>query len=150
MQSRASTSAAEQLESKLGRQPTNTELAGCLDLDIEQLHSLLSEVSSVTIFSLSDSTGDPEESALRNIDYIEDSSIPDPLETLQKREIMGFAKRCLSEKEFIILDSYYNREMTMRNIGAQLGMSESRVSQIHSKAIERLRFYITRAEKVYS
>ncbi len=144
-------SVREQLECELGRRPTNEELAGRLGVDIEQLHQLLSEVASVTIFSLSDATGSPsEDSSLRNIDYIEDSGIPDPMEVLQKREIMQVARRYLSEREFTVLDSYYNHEMTMRDIGTRLGMSESRVSQIHSKAIERLRFYIARGDKVHS
>lgn len=140
----------EALENELGRPPTETELAKRLGLDHKQMHELMNEVSSVTIFSLSDSTGDPDDSALRNIDYVEDCAAADPMETLQKREILEVAKRCLSEKEFIVLDGYYNRELTMRDIGDGLGMSESRVSQIHSKAIKRLHFYITKGDKVHA
>jgi RNA polymerase sigma factor for flagellar operon FliA len=140
--------AQDQLENELGRQPTPRELAARLDVDVSQLQDLLSEVSSVTIFSLSDSTGDPScESALCNIDYIQDAGSNDPLETLTKQEIMNVARTYLEEREFNIIDSYYNDEMTMRDIGDSLGMSESRVSQIHSHAIERLRSYLTRTEK---
>ena len=139
--------AQDQLESELGRQPTPRELAARLDVDIAQLDDLLKEVSSVTIFSLSDSTGDPTgDCALRNIDYIEDGTINDPLETLTKQEIMDVARSYLDEREFNIIDSYYNAEMTMRDIGDSLGMSESRVSQIHSRAIERLKHYLTVTE----
>lgn len=141
--------AKEQLELELGRQPTNEELAGRLGVDVPGLNDLLKEVSSVTIFSLSDSTGNTsDDSVLRNIDYIEDSSTTDPFEVLQKGEIMEVAKRCLSDREFTVIDWYYNREITMREIGNRFGMSESRVSQIHSKAIERLRWYLTRGERV--
>jgi len=140
--------AKDQLESELGRQPTPRELAARLAVDPSQLEDLLSEVSSVTIFSLSDSTGDPSgDCALRNIDYIQDAAVNDPLETLTKQEIMNVARSYLDEREFTIIDSYYNAEMTMRDIGDSLGMSESRVSQIHSRAIERLRSYLTRTEE---
>ena len=143
--------AQEQLECELGRTPTNVELAARLEVDLEQLRNLLNEVSSVTIFSLSDSTGDPDdESNLKNIDYIEDSNLADPLEELTKSEIMEVAQSYLTEKEFTVIDSYYNREMTMRDIGDVLGMSESRVSQIHSAAIDRLRNHIEKAERVRS
>ncbi len=140
---------SEHLETELGRRPTEEELAEQLGMDISELNNLLSEVTSVNIFSLSDSTGDcTDDSNLHNIDYIEDNAAPDPLEVLQKREIMGIARNCLDDKEFDVLDCYYNHEMTMRDIGARLGMSESRISQIHSKAIERLREHILRSERV--
>ncbi len=140
--------AQDQLESELGRQPTPRELAARLDVDAAQLQDLLKEVSSVTVFSLSDSTSDPtSDCALRNIDYIQDATINDPLETLTKQEIMDVARSYLDEREFTIIDSYYNAEMTMRDIGDSLGMSESRVSQIHSRAIERLRHYLETTEK---
>jgi len=141
--------AQEQLECELGRTPTHAELAKRLEVDMEQLQGLLNEVSSVTIFSLSDSTGDhDDDSSLKNIDCIEDGNFSDPLEEMTKSEIMDVARDYLSEKEFTVIDSYYNAEMTMRDIGNMLGMSESRVSQIHSGAIERLRFHIDKAERV--
>jgi len=143
--------AKEKLEVELGRRPTNEELADHLGIEMPELKDLFKEVSSVTIFSLSDSTCDTSEgSALRNIDCIEDSSVADPLEELQKGEIMGVAQRCLSDREFTVIDWYYNHEMTMGDIGDKLGMSESRVSQIHSEAIERLRRYLVHDERVGS
>ncbi|HKB16101.1 MAG TPA: sigma-70 family RNA polymerase sigma factor, partial [Planctomycetota bacterium] len=91
------------------------------------------------IFSLSDAWDDEEDHPMEKLDVLEDRRSPDTLALLQRRDVMDHLLRSLTEKEQYILRLYYEQNLTMREIGELLSLTESRVCQIHSNVMERLR-----------
>ncbi|HET6202723.1 MAG TPA: FliA/WhiG family RNA polymerase sigma factor [Planctomycetota bacterium] len=129
----------QELQSRYGREPTTVELAKRLGLDLEQIQSELREACPRAIFSLSDAWDDEEDHPMEKLDVLEDRKSPDTLALLQRRDVMDHLLRTLTEKEQYILRLYYEQNLTMREIGELLSLTESRVCQIHSNVMERLR-----------
>ncbi len=129
----------QELQSRFGREPTTVELARRLGLDLQQIQSELREASPRAIFSLSDAWDDEEDHPMEKLDVLEDRRSPDTLALLQRRDVMDHLLRSLTEKEQYILRLYYEQNLTMREIGELLSLTESRVCQIHSNVMERLR-----------
>ncbi len=128
------------LENELGRTPTDPELADRLELSQTDYQALLREASAVTMVSLNDQSGDDGDSkTLRKIDILEDKRGVDPEDEALKREVTEFITKFLSKKERLIVLLYYFEDLTMREIGSTLGLSESRVCQLHSRIVLRLR-----------
>ena len=124
------------IENEKGRDARGTEIAEALDMDIEEYNRILQDASGHKILSFED-IGSGEESLI--------NSIPNPqsglLDVLQKDDIKSLvaaAIASLPERERLVMALYYDEELNLREIGAVLGVSESRVSQIHSQAIIRL------------
>jgi RNA polymerase sigma factor for flagellar operon FliA len=84
------------------------------------------------------------------MDIIKDASSVDPVKEAQKRDLKGLLTKGLSRAERLILVLYYYEEMTMKEIGATLDLSESRVSQMHSSVIERLKAQMDTRKKEFS
>ena len=131
------------LESRLGRAPTDDEIAGRLGVSQDELDASLSEISRTSIAALDElwsvSSGGDQ---IALIDTIEDTQGPDPLFALgqtEMREAIGEAISRLPEREKLVITLYYYEELTLREIGEVLGVTESRVSQLHTKAILRLK-----------
>jgi RNA polymerase sigma factor FliA len=133
-----------ELEAKLGRVPSDEEIAGKLGLTVEELDESLSEISRSSIaaldelWTISGSGGDQ----VALIDTIEDTEAPDPqgaLSQTELREAIADAIARLPEREKLVVTLYYYEELTLREIGEVLGVTESRVSQLHTKAILRLK-----------
>jgi RNA polymerase sigma factor for flagellar operon FliA len=133
-----------ELEAKLGRAPTDEEIAKKLGVSEDELEESLSEISRSSIAALdelwtvSGSGGDQ----IALIDTIEDTDAPDPQSTLSQtemREAIADAIARLPEREKLVVTLYYYEELTLREIGEVLGVTESRVSQLHTKAILRLK-----------
>ena len=131
------------LEAKLGRAPTDEEVSKQLGLTEEELDDSLSEIGRSSIAALdelwtvSSSGGD----RIALIDTIEDTQGPEPQSALaetEMREALGEAIARLPEREKLVVTLYYYEELTLREIGEVLGVTESRVSQLHTKAILRL------------
>lgn len=129
------------LQGKLGRQPSTEEIAKELELPKEKVEASIVEMESNTMISLydkKDSSGD----SVEIIDTIQDKNADDPLALLENRDVKNELSRALGnlpERERMILALYYHENMTLKEIGAALTISESRVCQLHAQAIMKLR-----------
>jgi RNA polymerase sigma factor for flagellar operon FliA len=126
-----------QLESKLGRDVKDTEVAESLEVSLEQYHQMLNETNSGRILGLDD-LGVSEDVIKVKSDADEDGVYTD-LEEINFKSSLVAAIKTLPEREALILSLYYDDELNLREIGEVLSVSESRVSQIHSQAMVRLR-----------
>ncbi len=134
---------AARLEYTLGRPPEEAELAESMGLDIDGYHKLLEQVGGATLLSLEevlagdDSSWDGDAPDLDPYDEYGDPAVQ--LEDQAVRNVLTEAVDRLPEREKQVVGLYYQEELTLREIGAVLGVTESRVCQIHSQAIARLR-----------
>jgi len=134
-----------ELERKLRRAPTDEEIAEKLGISQDELEESLTDISRSSIAALDElwtvsSGGGGDQVAL--IDTIEDTEAPDPQGSLSQTEVkeaIGEAIARLPEREKLVVTLYYYEELTLREIGEVLGVTESRVSQLHTKAILRLK-----------
>jgi len=133
--------AHNRLRSLLGRSPSEQELAEELHLDLHGLQVLLGEIDGLEVGSLKvQSPRDGTEEDL--CEYLPNRPEETPLLLCLRSEMKGLLARAieeLPEKERQVLALYYFEELTMKEVGAVLGVGESRVSQIHSMAVIRLR-----------
>ena len=136
--------AIAELERQLMRAPTDEEIATKVGITGDELEASLSEISRTSIAALdelwSPSSSGGDQIAL--IDTIEDTTGPDPessLEQTEMKEALGEAIARLPEREKLVVTLYYYEELTLREIGEVLGVTESRVSQLHTKAVLRLK-----------
>jgi RNA polymerase sigma factor for flagellar operon FliA len=136
--------AQSNLEHALQRAPTEEELAKKLGLSEEELQSSLLEIAHSSVFALdelwtvSDSSGDQ----VSLLDTISDPRADDPQESLASSEVkdrLTDAVASLPEREQLVVALYYYENLTLREIGEVLGVTESRVSQLHTKAVMRLK-----------
>jgi RNA polymerase sigma factor for flagellar operon FliA len=129
-----------ELQSTLGREPSEAELAEWLNLSREDYDKLRRAASAVMQVSLSRKCGETDSSRdVCEIDILEDKRGRDPVRELQRKDLKELFTRGFSRAERLILILYYYEEMTMREIGAILDLSESRVSQMHSAILSRLK-----------
>jgi RNA polymerase sigma factor for flagellar operon FliA len=136
--------AVTQLENQLTRAPTDEEIAAKLGVDVAEFHDILNQISCASIVALDefwDSTG-PGQDKVNLIDTIEDNDAPDPSRAYRiqaiKETLAGAIER-LPDRERIVIGLYYYEGLTLKEIGEVLGVTESRVSQLHTKAVLRLR-----------
>ena len=136
--------AQAKLEHELQRAPSEVELAGRLKMSEEDLQAALLEIANSSVYALdelwtvSDSSGDQ----VSLLDTIADEAAPDPQEALATSEVkerLGEAIASLPEREQLVVALYYYENLTLREIGEVLGVTESRVSQLHTKAVMRLK-----------
>ncbi|MFN2629703.1 MAG: RNA polymerase sigma factor WhiG [Gaiellaceae bacterium] len=133
-----------ELERQLRRAPTDEEIAGKVGISTDELEESLSDISRSSIAALDElwtvSSSGGDQIAL--IDTIEDVEAPDPqgaLSQTETKEAIGEAIARLPEREKLVVTLYYYEELTLREIGEVLGVTESRVSQLHTKAVLRLK-----------
>ncbi|HVW88228.1 MAG TPA: RNA polymerase sigma factor WhiG [Gaiellaceae bacterium] len=132
-----------ELEAKLGIAPTDEQIAEKLGITVEELEDSLTDISRSSIAALDELwsvSGDGDQVSL--MDTLEDTSGPRPAEALDEtemREALADAIARLPEREKLVVTLYYYEELTLREIGEVLGVTESRVSQLHTKAILRLK-----------
>jgi RNA polymerase sigma factor FliA len=132
------------LENELGRMPYDDEVCASLGVGMEEFENMLAEVAPTTLVSLEESMPDRSTDAkeLRIIDTIEDPGSDNPLREMGFNEVKNILKDTIAnlpEKEKLVVALYHYEELTLKEIGVVLNISESRVSQIHSKAILKLR-----------
>ncbi len=132
------------LEGELGRAATDAEVAQELGLTINEFANLLREVAANTIISLDDFIpgDDGDDKKKRIVDLLEDHNATDALQLLEISEVKELLAKTIArlpEKEKKVVYLYYYEGLTLKEIGMVLGLSESRISQLHTKAILRLR-----------
>jgi RNA polymerase sigma factor for flagellar operon FliA len=135
--SRMVSEAIKTLEASLGRDVTDLEVAEKLDISLNDYHHILSEVSTGKILGIED-LGVGEDS----LASMEDVNNNDPYENIEQIVFKKSLTECIStlpEREALVLSLYYDEELNLREIGKVLDVSESRVSQIHSQAMHRLK-----------
>jgi len=130
------------LANKLGRSPTEDEIAADLDLEVSELHTLLRRLDGLHLVGQITSSrfddGEPQD-LIESAPADEDESPFEICLKSERSEYLAQAIRTLTEKEQLVVSLYYREELTMREIAAVMDLAESRVSQIHSLAITKLR-----------
>ncbi|MEW6771529.1 MAG: FliA/WhiG family RNA polymerase sigma factor [Bacillota bacterium] len=143
----------EELEKKSGQRPTNEELAGRLGISTNELARISSYFQALSPTSLEETVNTSNGSQLSWGDLIEDPLSPDPLEMLSQAEdhrLLEEAITRLDEKLKLVLALYYQEKLTLKEIGQVLKVSESRVCQLHAKAIRKLREILSTMTQVGS
>ena len=128
------------LEFDLGRKPYDMEIAEYLNIDVADLPMMLAETHCVNMTSLDKKWGETDGfKEIREKDIYADQRSEDPTERLDKVDLIRAFTRGLTKSERLIIILYYYEEMTMKEIGMTLDISESRVSQLHSLIIDRMK-----------
>jgi RNA polymerase sigma factor for flagellar operon FliA len=137
--------ARKRVEARFGRPPTDAELAQEMEVSLEEFEKVKSDASAVNLVSLNKKWYETDSyKDVREVDIIEDSKGEDPTRGIQKRDVMRLVTRGLNRNERLIIILYYYEELTMKEIGSTLGLSESRVSQMHSSIVARLKDQLNR------
>lgn len=131
-----------ELTNELGRNPNNQEIAAALGVSPEEYYALLTEMKGLNLFSLDETVAHEEAGEnLKILDLVVDPEILPDAKLVEEESLDELTKAVeeLSEREQLVLALYYHEELTLKEIGHVLEVSESRVSQIHTKAIMTLR-----------
>jgi RNA polymerase sigma factor FliA len=136
--------ANSKLEHRLQRAPTDEEMAAELDTTVEEFQDSLLQIANSSIAALDElwTSGDAGGDSFSLLDTLHDPGAPDPAAVLDASELkdrMADAIGRLPEREKLVVALYYYENLTLREIGEVLGVTESRVSQLHTKAVLRLR-----------
>ncbi|QXM06123.1 FliA/WhiG family RNA polymerase sigma factor [Crassaminicella indica] len=134
--------AYKSIENKLGRSASDQEVAKELKVSVDELNSMLGEIHSFSVISL-------EEKILNNANFtiIDEDISNEPQQNLEQEEVKKILLETLNElpeREKKIIELYYYSELTYKEISVILGVSESRISQLHTKAIMKLRGKLAR------
>jgi RNA polymerase sigma factor for flagellar operon FliA len=142
--------ATKQLEVELGRAPTNEELAKQLKVPMAEFDKMQKDANAVGVVSLSRKWFETDSNKdVREIDILEDKKGADPVREIQRKDLKELITKGLSRAERLIIILYYFEEMTMKEIGATLDLSESRVSQMHSSILARLKAQMADRKKEF-
>ena len=137
--------AMKNLEARLGRQPNENELATELQISVPELEKMILDANAVNLISLNKKWYETDSyKDVREIDILEDKKGEDPTRRIQKNDLMRLVTKGLNRNERLIIILYYYEELTMKEIGATLDLSESRVSQMHSSIVQRLQSQLCR------
>ncbi|HEY4234459.1 MAG TPA: FliA/WhiG family RNA polymerase sigma factor [Lacipirellulaceae bacterium] len=127
------------LEARLGRTPNENELAEQMSISVGELEKMVTDANAVNLISLNKKWYETDSyKDVREIDILEDKKGEDPTKRIQKSDLMRLVTKGLNRNERLIIILYYYEELTMKEIGATLDLSESRVSQMHSAIVQRL------------
>lgn len=128
------------LESELGRSATDTELAEALELSVEELQLLINQCNSATVIPLEDYLRTDAQEAV-------DTNPANSTELFEIKETLAKAIERLPEKERTVVSLYYYEEMTLKEISLVMKLTEARISQLHTKAIFRMRGYLAQSKE---
>ena len=132
------------LEGELRRTPTEPEVAERLGITLEELHAIFSQVSYVNVVALDEllTVGGEKGDKLSLVDTLEDTKAEDPVAAFESEETKFMLARAINqlpEREKIVVTLYYYEGLTLAEIGRVLGVTESRICQMHTKAVLQLR-----------
>lgn len=142
------------LERKLGRPATDEEVAESMSVSMDELNQITLEISGTSVVSLDDVRyigSDSDELSI--LDTVESHIVPGPEAGIEREEVRRLlieAINKLPQREREVIALYYYEELTLREIGEVLGVTESRISQLHTKAIMRLRGHLSRARSSFT
>jgi RNA polymerase sigma factor for flagellar operon FliA len=133
-----------EVEQRLGRQASEDEVADSLGLQIDKFHELLNQVRGISLVNLEEIRGGGQDGDRTGsfADIVEDVNAENPLASFKLGEMKGLVAdtiATLPEKERLVISFYYYEDLNMKEIGNILGITESRVCQIHTKSVLRLR-----------
>jgi RNA polymerase sigma factor FliA len=136
--------ANQKLEARLQRAPTDEEMASELGISISDFNESLVQISTSTLVALDElwNTNENDGDHVSLLDTIADRRAPDPEQIVDQGEVrdrIADAIAALPEREKLVIALYYYENLTLREVGEVLGVTESRVSQLHTKAVLRLR-----------
>lgn len=137
--------ALRQLEGRLGRDPNQFELAEAMEMSLDELQATRAEANAKTIFSLSEKWDDSDDdNEMEKVEILADKKCTDPLQTMHQKDVLELITANLTKKERLIIIMYYYEGLTMREIGEIMELTESRVCQIHSNVMSRLKAQLNR------
>ena len=137
--------ATRKLEGELGRDPNEFELAEAMGMSLPELQATEAEANAKTIFSLSEKWDDgDDDKEMEKVEILADKRGVDPIQTMQQKDVLEAITRNLTKKERLIIIMYYYEGLTMREIGEIMELTESRVCQIHSNVMSRLKAQLNR------
>ncbi len=139
-----------ELENRLGRTPTEEEMAAKLGVDVEDFRNSLLEIANSSVLALDDlwTVADPDGGQVSLLDTIRDPHAVDPeeaIDTVELKDRLAEAIEALPDRERLVIALYYYEALTLREIGEVLGVTESRVSQLHTKAVLGMRGHLQAA-----
>jgi RNA polymerase sigma factor for flagellar operon FliA len=142
--------AHSRLENKLGRAPNEEEMADKLGVSVEDFRTTLLEIANSSVLALDDlwTVSDPDGGQVSLLDTIRDPNAIDPEEAIDTDELkdrLADAIESLPDRERLVIALYYYEALTLREIGDVLGVTESRVSQLHTKAVLGMRSHLQNA-----
>ncbi|MCK5683737.1 RNA polymerase sigma factor WhiG [bacterium] len=138
-----------ELENRIGRPATDEEISEEMGIGLTELYKLYNETRGSVLMSLDEVCYEDESNTTR-INFIEDEKTPTPHAKVEEDEMRGILAGAignLSERERLVVTLYYYEELTLKEIGEVLGVSDSRVSQLHTKAVLRLRGKLSKYQK---
>ena len=129
------------LYGELGREPTDPEMADALEVSMDEYEKIRKEANPASMLSLNNEAAEDEGDAAggRMLDLVGDRHAEDPRYIQQGRMVKDVLFKSLNDKERVVIQNYYYEGLSMREIAGMLRLTESRVCQIHSKVIKRLR-----------
>jgi len=135
--------AFREVELQKGHPAKDWEVAEILDLSLEDYHTLLSNIHSISLLSLDDFLKDDDNDSRNQRSYSEKMVSPDdPIENVARMELRQVLAKAISElmeREQLVITMYYYEEMTLKEIGQVLGVTESRICQIHTQTLIKMR-----------
>ncbi len=134
--------AYSEVEQRLGRSASEIEIAESLGIQLEEFHFLVNQVRGISMVNLDELRAGGDSDQPLHGDIFEDVKAENPFTSLKSRELRQAVAECigsLPEKERLVISLYYYEDLNRKEIGNVLGITESRVCQIHTKAVARLR-----------
>jgi len=145
VRNRASTynAALTHLRKRLGREPSNHEMAGHLEITTAEAEKLRRESNLTSVYTLAQQDdGDDDARTLRKLDALMDRGSERPFDRLVSKDLAQALVTTLLKKEATVIALYYHEGLTMKEIGRVMGISESRVCQIHTKTLKKLKAHL--------
>ena len=142
------TRAQASLEAAHGRSPTHAEMADELGVSLAEYTAITEEARAHSMHSLSETWDDGSgDQSVEKVDIIRDRRAIDPAEVINQEDVMRSIIRSLNRREKQIILMYYRDGLTMKQVGEVLELTESRVCQIHSNVIKKLKVHLEEAHQ---